>query len=120
MKSKTIKSILLLSLILLCTITCSDSKFKEIIKKDAYNLNVQKVETPRGLLIINGKYFLSNNVEIIKGSEKLGINDESLWRLNKPKPVLLSIPAPYKLIKKENNDSITIISYQDTIIVKIK
>jgi len=119
MKLKTLKLLLFTTTFLFC-ISCSDSNPKEITKKDAYNLEVKKVETPRGVLVINGKYFLDNNVEIIKGIEKLGVEDNSIWRLNKPKPNLLIIPAPYKLIKKENNDSIVIISYSDTIIAKIK
>jgi hypothetical protein len=120
MKSKTIKSLIFFFTILLCAVSCSDSNLKEITKKDAYNIEVQKVETPRGVLILNGKYFLNSDTEIIKGVEKLGVEDNSIWRLNKPKPNLLNIPAPYKLVKKGNNDSITIISYSDTIIAKIR
>lgn len=120
MKFKRLKSLIFTLTNLFCAVSCSDSNLIEITKKDAYNLGVQKVETPRGVLIVNGKYFLSNNIEIIKGIEKLGVEDNSIWRLNKPKPNLLNIPAPYKLIKKENNDSIVIISYSDTIIAKIR
>lgn len=120
MKLKTLKSIILLLIYSSCTICCSDPNLKEITRKDKYNFEVQKVETPRGVLIMNDKYFLSNNVEIIKGIEKLGVNDESIWRLRKPEPRILNIPAPYRLIKKENNDSITIISGLDTIIARIK
>jgi hypothetical protein len=120
MKVKTLKSLIFAPTILFSTLSCSNSNLKEITVKDAYNLEVQKVETPRGVLVINGKYYLNNDVEILKGIEKLGVEDNSIWRLNKANPNLLIIPAPYKLIKKENNDSIVIISYSDTIIAKIR
>jgi len=120
MKLKTLNSLIFLIITIAFVESCSNSNGIEITAEGAYNIEVKKTETQRGILIINDKYYLGNNVEIVKGMDKMSVNDLSIWRLNKPKPSLLQIPAPYRLIKKERNDTIIIISYQDIIIAKIK
>ncbi len=118
---KTFEYIIFLFILSTFVESCSDSKLIEITQKEAFNIEVKKKESSRGLLIINEKYLLNNNnVEIIRGIDKLGVTDESIWRLNKSKPSLLKIPTPFRLIKKENNDSISIIFEKDTIIAKIQ
>lgn len=121
MKYLKIQIVVFQILLIFIAIACKNSKLIEITSETGLNLNVEKVETERGILIINDKYFLSNEVRIIKGINTLEVNDESIWRLEKGKPIpqVLNIPAPYKAFKKQNNDSIFIFSNRDTIIAKL-
>lgn len=50
MKFETLKALIFIIPISFCIVSCSDSNLKEITKNDAYNLDVQKVETPRGVI----------------------------------------------------------------------
>jgi hypothetical protein len=107
--------------IFLLFIACDKSNFEIITTENEYDLNVEKVEFERGVLLLNDKYCLSDIVAI-KGMENSRPSDNSIqiWGVKKAgKPTISMIPAPYRLLKKRNTDLVYIFSYKDTIIAKL-
>lgn len=113
--------IILLFVLSLFSSSCTDSHFIEVPAGKAYDINVEKVHNQRGVMILNNTYLLvAIDAKIIKGIDKLGVSDDAIWGIGKPPvPTLLNVPAPFRLIKKANNDSLVIISNLDTIVARM-
>lgn len=96
------------------------SNLTKINTEEGVQVDVNKAYNNRGLFILNNKYSMSSETVII--SSTLNFKNPALVRFNNHKhiPTIDFIPPPYKLLKKENNDTIKVIKNKDTILLRLK
>jgi hypothetical protein len=125
MKSKKILyRIFALEVILSITIISCNNLQSDLIQIDnstQINLTINNAYNERGIYILNRKYYLSSSLMLLNNIKKINIKDDAIWRPKGTKniPRLSDIEAPFRIIKKTNNDSILLIKESDTIIVKL-
>jgi len=125
MKSKKILyRIFALEVILSITIISCNNLQSDLIQIDnstQINLTINNAYNERGIYILNRKYYLSSSLMLLNNIKKMNIKDNAIWRPKGTKniPRLSDIEAPFRIIKKTNNDSILLIKESDTIIVKL-
>jgi hypothetical protein len=125
MKSKKILyRIFALEVILSITIISCNNLQSYLIQIDnstQINLTINNAYNERGIYILNRKYYLSSSLMLLNNIKKMNIKDNAIWRPKGTKniPRLSDIEAPFRIIKKTNNDSILLIKESDTIIVKL-
>jgi len=125
MKSnKMLYRIFTLGVILSITIISCNNLQSDLIQIDnstQINLTINNAYNERGIYILNRKYYLSSSLMLLNNIKKMNIKDDAIWRPKGTKniPRLSDIEAPFRIIKKTNNDSILLIKESDTIIVKL-
>ena len=125
MKSnKILYRIFTLGVILSITIISCNNLQSDLIQIDnstQINLTINNAYNERGIYILNRKYYLSSSLMLLNNIKKMNIKDAAIWRPKGTKniPRLSDIEAPFRIIKKTNNDSILLIKESDTIIVKL-
>jgi len=125
MKSnKILYRIFTLGVILSITIISCNNLQSDLIQIDnstQINLTINNAYNERGIYILNRKYYLSSSLMLLNNIKKMNIKDDAIWRPKGTKniPRLSDIEAPFRIIKKTNNDSILLIKESDTIIVKL-
>jgi hypothetical protein len=125
MKSnKILYRIVALAITLSITILSCNNLQSNLIQIDnstQINLNINDAFNERGIYILNRKYYLSSSLMLLNNPRKFKITDDAIWRPKGVKniPRLSDIEAPFRIVKKSNNDSILLIKEKDTIIIKI-
>lgn len=125
MKSnKMLYRILIFGFILIITmISCNNlqSNLIQIDNSAQIDLNVNDAYNERGIYILNEKYYLNSSLMLLKNIKKFNIKDDAILRLQGTKkiPRLSDIEAPFRIVKKSNNDSILLIRENDTTIIRL-
>lgn len=97
------------------------SKLNPILKEKSISLKVEDAYNEHGIYILNSKYFLDGSSNII-GNDFGFAKDDAIWRPNHLKfiPCIADIPAPFEILKKENNDTILLIKDNDELEILLK
>ena len=125
MKSYKISStILTIGVMLSITIiSCNnlESKLIQIDNSRKIDLNVNDAYNERGIYILNDKYYLNSSLMLLNSIKKFNIKDDAIWRPQGTThtPRLSDIEAPFRILKKNNNDSILLIKENDTTIIRL-
>ncbi|SMC78545.1 hypothetical protein [Cellulophaga tyrosinoxydans] len=80
--------------------------------EDKIDLKVEKIKLQKGIIFINDSLYLVGNTYLFEGEARRK-------KLNfKPRFSLYDMKSPYQIIKKTNNDTLTIIQGYDTLFFK--
>lgn len=104
-------------------ISCNNlqSNLIQIDNSTQIDLNVNDAYNERGIYILNEKYYLNSSLMLLNNIKNFNIKDDAFWRPEGAKkiPRLSDIEAPFRIVKKSNNDSIILIKESDTTIIRL-
>lgn len=113
---------MIIGLIVAIFITTKESDFydslKKIDKNKSYDIKVKDAYNERGIYVLNNKYYINSATYIIGNHYGLS-KDDAIWRPKNAEylPRISDISAPFIIKKDIDNDTLTLIKGDKTILL---